>query len=70
LLTAVQLHPLGAVTLTLPVPPLAGKDALVGEIEYVQLGAPSVPACVTVRVWPAMVRVPVRELVLLFAATL
>jgi hypothetical protein len=38
LLTAVQLHPLGAVTLTLPVPPLAGKDALVGEIEYVQLG--------------------------------
>lgn len=32
LLTAVQLQPLGVVTPTLPVPPLAGKDWLVGEI--------------------------------------
>jgi hypothetical protein len=33
-------------------------------------GEGAAPACVTVKVWPAMVRVPVRELVLLFAATL
>ncbi len=37
LLTAVQLHPLDAVTLTLPDPAEAPKDWLVGEIEYVQL---------------------------------
>src|SRR5438128_2417781 len=30
-LVAVQLHPAGAVTLTLPSPPLAGKTWLVGE---------------------------------------
>ena len=35
--TAVQLHPLDDVTLTLPDPPEALKDWLVGEIEYVQL---------------------------------
>jgi hypothetical protein len=33
LLTAVQLHPLVAVTPALPVPPEAPKDWLVGEIE-------------------------------------
>ena len=32
-LTAVHLHPLGAVTVTLPLPPLAVKSLLVGEIE-------------------------------------
>jgi hypothetical protein len=39
LLTAVQLQPLGAVTLTLSVPPLAGKFRLVGLIENAQPGA-------------------------------
>jgi len=66
LLAAVQLHPLPAVTPTLPLPPPAAYDALVGEIEYVQ---EEVPACVTVTVWPATVIVPVRELVLVLAAT-
>jgi hypothetical protein len=33
LLTAVQLHPFKDVTPTLPVPPAAPKDWLVGEIE-------------------------------------
>ena len=33
LLVAVQAHPEGAVTLTLPVPPEAAKGALVGLIE-------------------------------------
>ena len=36
-LTAVRLHPLWVLTLTLPVPPEAGKDALVGVMEYVQV---------------------------------
>ena len=67
LLTAVQLQPVPAVTVTVPV--VAEDDVRfeeVGEIANVQ-GA---PACVTVKVWPAMVIVPVRELVLVFAATL
>ena len=33
LLVAVQLHPLGAITLTLPVPPVDPKDWPGGEIE-------------------------------------
>jgi hypothetical protein len=33
LLAAAQPHPVPAVTLTLPVPGLAGNEALVGEIE-------------------------------------
>ena len=36
LLTAVQLQPLPAVTLTLSLPPLEAKDLLVGLIEYEQ----------------------------------
>jgi len=67
LLTAVQLQPVPAVTVTVPV---AATDVVkfdeVGEIANVQ-GA---PACVTVNVWPAIVSVPVREVVLVFAATL
>jgi hypothetical protein len=46
LLTAVQLHPLPAVTLIVPLPPLDGTDCEAGEIAYVQVGA--APACVTV----------------------
>lgn len=37
LLTAVQAHPSGAMTLTLACPPLDGKERLVGEIEKEQL---------------------------------
>src|SRR4051812_45997943 len=37
LLTAVQLQPAVAVTLTVPVPPVAGALALVGLIEKVQV---------------------------------
>lgn len=44
-----------AVTLTLPSPPLAGKDAPLGEMETEQKR----PSCVTVNVCPAMVSVPV-----------
>jgi hypothetical protein len=53
-----------AVTLTLPLLALGATDALKAEIEYVQVAA----AWLTVKVWPAMVKDPDRELVLLFAA--
>ena len=36
LLTAVHGQPVSAVTVTLPLPPLAEGEALVGAIEYVQ----------------------------------
>ena len=58
LLTAVQPHPLGAVTVTLPVPPLAVKFLLVGEIEEVH----GTSFWVTVKVCPAMKIAPVRGL--------
>jgi hypothetical protein len=63
LLDAVQLQPAPAVTLTEPVlaaePGLADVDA----IEY----AHAAPAWVTVNVWPPIVRVAMRELVLVLA---
>ncbi len=37
LLLAVQLQPEPALTVMLPLPPLGVKEALVGEMEYVQL---------------------------------
>ena len=67
LLTAVQLQPAPAVTVTVPV--VALDDVRfddVGAIVNVQ----GTPACVTVKVWPPMVIVPVRELGLVLAATL
>ena len=66
LLTAVQLHPVPAATVTVPV--VADDVGLdeVGEIVNVQ----GTPAWVTVKVWPPIVMVPVRELVLVLAATL
>ncbi len=57
LLTAVHAHPAGAVTATVPVPPLDTMLCDVGEIVSVQV----TPACVTVNVFPAMVKVPVRD---------
>ena len=67
LLTAVQLQPVPAVTVTVPVvaADVARFDE-VGEIVNVQ-GA---PACVTVKVWPPIVIVAVRDTVLVLAATL
>ena len=67
LLNAVQLQPVPAVTVTVPV--VAADDVRlddVGEIVNVHW----TPGCVMVKVWPAIVIVPVRELVLVFAATL
>jgi hypothetical protein len=61
LLTAVQPQPVSAVTETLPVSDPEPWERLVGEIEKVQVGV--VPVCVTVRVCPAIVIVPLRELV-------
>ena len=65
LLLAVQLQPMPAVTLTLPLLALDATDALEDEMEYVQGAA----AWLTVKVWPAIVIVPVREAVLVLAAT-
>jgi hypothetical protein len=65
LLTAVHAHVLPAVTATLPVPPAAPSDWLVGVIEYEQ-GA----ASVTVNVVPAIVIVPLWALVPVLAAAL
>ena len=65
LLAAVHEQPAVVLTATLALPPLAGNAWLVGEIEYVQVAA----AWVTVKVCPAMVSVPVRELVVVLAAT-
>ena len=66
LLTAVQLHPAAAVTVTVPVVAADVGFNDVGEIVKVH----GTPACVTVKVWPPTVIVPVRELVPVFAATL
>ena len=67
LLAAVQLQPVPAVTLTVPV---AAADVVrfdeVGEIVNVH-GA---PACVTVKVCPPMVIVPERDVVPVLAVTL
>jgi hypothetical protein len=57
LLVAVQSHPLVAVTDTLLVPPAAVKLFPVGDIENEQ---GLLPDCVTVKVCPAIVAVPVR----------
>ena len=64
LLTAVHAHPVGAVTVVLPVPPPATTDWLVGEIVSVQV----MPTCVTVAVLPPTPIVPLRDVVDGFAA--
>jgi hypothetical protein len=66
LLVAVQLHPAVAVTVTLAVKAPAPMLKLLAEsVEY----AHPAPACVTVKVCPAIVRVPVRAPPPGFAAT-
>ena len=61
---AVQLHPLPAVMLTLPLPDPDPTLALDNDSEYVQ----GRNACVIVKVCPATVMVPIRELALVFAS--
>ena len=65
LLEAVHVHPVPAVTDTLPVPAEELKDLLVGEIAYEH----DPPDWLTVKVWPATVSVPVREVLVVLAAT-
>ena len=69
LLVAVQLQPVGVVTLTVPLPPSDVNKPLVGEIEKVQ----GMPSWFTVKTrnddGPDIVSVPVRELVVVLAAT-
>jgi hypothetical protein len=67
LLIAVHAHAGGAVTVLLPEPPSDVKARDVGEIEVVQ---PAGAVCVTVNDVPAIVRVPVRLVVPVFAPTL
>ena len=62
---AVQVHPLVVVTATVPLPPAAVSDRLAGEMVYAHA-----PACVTVKVLPATVSVPVRDAVAVLAVTL
>jgi hypothetical protein len=66
LLTAVQLHPVPAVTVTVPVAAADVRFEEVGEM-VLPHGA---PGCVTVKVCPPIVNVPVREVADVFAATL
>jgi len=67
LLTAVQLQPVPAVTVTVPV---VAADVVrlddIGEIVNVHW----TPGCVMVKVCPAIVIVPVRDVVPVLAATL
>ena len=65
LLVDVHVHPAPAVTGTVPVEPAAATFAETGEI----VGAHGAPACVMVKVLPATVSVPVRELVPVLVAT-
>ena len=66
LLVAVHAQPVAAVTATVPVPAAAVTFADAGEIVGVQGAA----ACVTVNVLPPTVSVPVRDVAVVFAATL
>ena len=51
-----------------PYPPDPGAHWLVGEMAYVH-GLLTAPACVIAKVRPAMVGVPMRAVVAVFAAT-
>jgi hypothetical protein len=64
LLVAVHVQPVCVVTFAVAVPPAPGSACVVGASVKVQ-GA----LCVTVNVCPAIVKVPVRADVVVFAAT-
>jgi hypothetical protein len=63
LLVAVHVQPVVAATVKLAAPPAAVADGFVGDTENAQAGP-----CVTVTVTPAIVIVPVRDEVVVFAA--
>src|SRR5262249_44145049 len=66
LLVAVQVQlPTDTVTPTIPLPAAALGDALVAS----RVNVHGAPACVTVKICPAIVSVPVRGVVVRFAAT-
>ena len=65
LLAAVHAQPVATVTPLLPVPPDAANDWPVGAMD----GEQGAAACVTVKVAPAIVSVPVRLDATVFAAT-
>jgi hypothetical protein len=65
LLDAVQLQPVEVVSVTLPVPPPTGNAWLAGEIVKVH----DVDGWVTLNVFPAIVIVPVRDVVPVFGVT-
>lgn len=67
LLTAVQVHPGSAMTVTDASPPVTPNVLLVGFMIFPQ--TPTAAASVTVKVRPAIVIVPLRELALVFEAT-
>jgi len=67
LLTAVQLQPVPAVTVTVPV--VAADDVKFADVGAI-VNEHGALACVTVKVWPPIVIVPVREVVPGLAATL
>jgi hypothetical protein len=67
LLTAVQLHPVPAVTATEPV--VAADDARFDEVGEI-VNEHGAPACVMLKVCPPIVIVPVRDVVPVLAATL
>jgi hypothetical protein len=67
LLVEVQLQPVPAVTVTVPV--VAADDVRFDEVGAM-VNVQGAPAWVTVKVWPAIVSVPVRDEVLVLAATL
>jgi len=67
LLTAVQLQPVPAVTVTVPI--VAADDVKFADVGAI-VNEHGAPACVTVKVWPPIVTAPLRETVLVLAATL
>jgi hypothetical protein len=66
-LLADHAHPVPTVTPTEPVAPAAPTDAAVPDNAGVQVVV--MPGCVTVKVWPAIVAVPTRCVVVAFGAT-
>jgi hypothetical protein len=65
LLFAAHAQPAVVVTVIEPVPPAEPNEALAGEMEKLHGAA----ACVTVKIFPATLSVPARELFAVLAAT-
>src|SRR5690242_5621107 len=68
-LVAVQGQPVGPVTSTWPEPASLVAVPEAGLRLKVQPPPPAVPSCVTVKLCPAMVSVPVRGVLVVFGAT-